>query len=202
MNSEIINYDIGITLLILVGGLVRYIPQVYSDIANRKGEVILSWSSVTKARHICFLYFCILLGFLIRTGHYPKSITLIFCGIFIFILGNIIGLMSFYTLNKHNSYNEELVRYENGVLITQGIYSIVRHPMRIGQFLEMSGIVILANTPFLLVPLIVVLIIQNIRTRDEEKMLINFFGEEEIRYMANVPKYNLVCGLLRRKEIK
>jgi protein-S-isoprenylcysteine O-methyltransferase Ste14 len=103
--------------------------------------------------------------------------------------------MGLYSLNKQ--YAEGLIRYEGGFLVTNGIYSIVRHPMRIGLLIELLGMVVLADFLFLLLPLIGVMIIQYIRTRDEELMLRKFFGPEEHKYVSTVPKFNFVYGLYK-----
>lgn len=197
MIANYLKNDITIASFIIVGILIRYLPQIYYDIANRGKKVLLKAKTTTKAWHIWFLYIFIFAGFLIRLGHYPDSTLIIICSIFIFGLGIIVGLMGLFTLNNNNSYSEEIVRYEDGIFVASGIYSVVRHPMRIGLFIELLGVVILASAPLLVLPLIAIFTLQYTRTKDEELMLKEFFGEGVARYASAVPKFNFLYGLYR-----
>ncbi len=193
-----INYvrnDMVVLLFITVGVAIRYLPQLYYDIANRKRKVLIKRVSIAKARYIFYLYLLTFTGFVLKFGSYPYSIRVITCGISIFLLGITLGLIGVFSLN--NQFSEELVRYEGRLLVTHGIYSIVRHPIRIGLFVELLGIVILANSPFLLLPLLGIFILQYIRTEHEELMLKEFFGDAEVKYQLNVPKFNFAFGLLK-----
>jgi len=195
MVTHYLKNDITIVSFVIVGILVRYLPQIYYNIANRKKKVLLKAKTVTKARHIFYLYVFIFAGFLLRFGLYPDYTPPLICGILTFVLGITLGLMGLFSLN--NQYSEELIRYEAGFLVTDGIYSIVRHPMRIGLFIELLGIVILTGMSLLLLPLIGVFALQYVRTKDEELMLKEFFGKAATEYISNVPKFNLVYGLYR-----
>ena len=195
MVADYIKNDQVIVGFIVVGILIRYLPQVYYDIVNRKKKVLLKGKTVTKAWYIFILYFFIFVGFLVRFGCYPNSISVLICGSLIFTVGVTIGLVGLRSLNKQ--YAEGLLRYEGGFLVTDGIYSIVRHPMRIGLFIELLGMVILADRSLLLLPLIGVLALQHVRTKDEELMLKEFFGEAATKYMSAVPKLNFMYGLYR-----
>jgi len=194
----IINYlknDITIFGFVIAGVLIRYLPQVYYDIVNRKGKILFRKTSIAKARYIFFLYVFIFVGFFVRSGYYPDSIFLLTLGILSFAFGVALGLVGLFSLN--NQYSEELIRYEGGFLVTNGVYRIVRHPMRTGLFTELLGMVILANISLLWLPLIGVFVLQYMRTKDEESMLKEFFGTELNEYISNVPKFNFANGLYR-----
>ncbi len=195
MIANYLKNDIIIASFIVVGMLIRYLPQIYYDIANSGKKVLLKAKTTTKAWHFWFLYIFIFAGFLIRLGHYPDSTLIIICSMFIFGLGIIVGLMGLFALNNNNSYSEEIIRYEGGTFVTFGIYSVVRHPMRIGLFIELLSIVILTGTSLLLLPLIGVFALQYMRTKDEESMLKEFFGTAATEYISTVPKFNFAYGL-------
>jgi len=197
MVTNYLKNDITIVSFVIVGIFIRYLPQIYYNIANREKKVLLKAKTITKAWHIWFLYIFIFTSFLMKLHYYPDSTFIIIFSISIFWLGIIVGLMGLFALNNHNSYSEEIVRYEEGSFVTRGIYSIVRHPMRIGLFIELLGMVILTRTSLLLLPLIGVFALQYVRTRDEELMLKEFFGEAATKYISTVPKFNLVYGLYR-----
>ena len=90
-------------------------------------------------------------------------------------------------------------------LVDSGIYSIVRHPQYLGVILA-----IFVATPLLYphwifvvlgVPGIVILYLS---TREEEKRLIERFGDDYHTYMKKVPRMNIIQGtiqiLRQRKE--
>jgi len=186
--------DMALLLLVSVGVAARYLPQLYYDIANRKREVLARKKSVVRAWQISCLYICILGVFLSRAGYYPHSWLVIACGLSIFGLGTAVGLMGLLALNRQ--YSEGLVRHQGAILVTDGIYGIVRHPVRVGLFCELLGMTILAAMPLLGLPLAGVLLLQYVRTRDEEIMLKEFFGEAEEDYISAVPRFNLIFGIV------
>lgn len=73
-------------------------------------------------------------------------------------------------------------------LVTNGVYSICRHPSYAGFFYWALGTQILLMNPISIV-LYVVLLRQFFtkRIRYEEMLLIKFFGEEYIAYRKNTP---------------
>jgi protein-S-isoprenylcysteine O-methyltransferase Ste14 len=182
-------------LLVLVGVAMRYLPQLYYDVTNRKKNVVIRKKSVARAWHISCLYVCILASFLSRYGHYPDSWIVIACGVSVFTLGVTVGLAGLLSLNRQ--YCEGLVRHEGASLVTRGIYGIVRHPVRAGMFCELLGMTVLAGIPVLIAPLVGVLILQYVRTGDEEAMLREFFGETEDRYISRVPRFNFIYGIIK-----
>lgn len=197
MSINHLEKDTVVVVFIILGILIRYLPQIYFDCVNLRKKVILKAKTVTKARYVWFLYAIILSVFLLRFGHYQNTSSVLTIAILVFIIGITIGLIGLFTLNKNNSYSEEVLRYEGGTFVTYGIYSIARHPMRIGLFIELLGIVSLSNFFILWFPLMIVLTIQYIRTRDEELMLKEYFGTEALIYISTVPKFNFIYGLFK-----
>jgi protein-S-isoprenylcysteine O-methyltransferase Ste14 len=174
---------------------VRYVPQVYFDLANRKRRVIVKVESVARAWYILSLYVLIFTGFLLRFKSYSDSGVGIILGLSVFSMGIGMGLAGLLSMNKF--YCERLVIFEGSQLITSGIYAIVRHPMRIGLFLELLGIVVLSSTTLLFVPLLTVFVLQWTRTNEEELLLKDVFGEAERKYISSVPKFNFILGFMR-----
>jgi protein-S-isoprenylcysteine O-methyltransferase Ste14 len=76
-----------------------------------------------------------------------------------------------------------------GTLLTEGIYSKIRHPRYVGAFLFVLGLALLANAPvpyivtFFLIPLIYVIVVF------EEKELHKRFGLEYEKYCRKVPRF-------------
>ena len=86
-------------------------------------------------------------------------------------------------------------------VVDTGIYAVVRHPQYLGGILS-----IFVATP-LLYPhwLFAVLGIPGatilyLSTREEEKKLIQRFGDAYLSYMERVPRMNLISGILRLRR--
>jgi len=92
-------------------------------------------------------------------------------------LGILIGLPE---ITKHNY---------PGTLLTEGIYSKIRHPRYVGSFFFVLGLAFLANSPipyivaFFLIPLIYIIVIF------EERELKKRFGPEYKEYCQEVPRF-------------
>jgi protein-S-isoprenylcysteine O-methyltransferase Ste14 len=76
-----------------------------------------------------------------------------------------------------------------GKLLTEGIYSRIRHPRYVGAFLFVLGLALVANAPisyvvaFLLIPLIYIIVFF------EERELKKRFGPEYEKYCREVPRF-------------
>jgi len=67
---------------------------------------------------------------------------------------------------------------EAGRLVTHGIYKYLRHPMYVGITLTLFGLLLACGSAFGMIYLLVIVLPLNvIRVRLEEKMLIKTFGE-------------------------
>lgn len=85
---------------------------------------------------------------------------------------------------------------EKHQLITTGIYQHIRHPMYTALYLFIIGAgAISANVLLLVVPFITFSVLCYIRISDEEKMMINWFGDEYWLYKNKtgmfLPKWHL-----------
>ena len=137
----------------------------------------------------------ILIGFLFSRLQPQSSLLVLIIGCVIFLVGIGIGFIGLITMQREIGYSEGLVCVQGGFLVDKGIYCLVRHPMRVGLFLELAGLVLLSNNPILFMLLAAVGFIQYFRTLDEEAMLLDHFGDIESRYMATVPRFNIIKSL-------
>jgi protein-S-isoprenylcysteine O-methyltransferase Ste14 len=79
---------------------------------------------------------------------------------------------------------------ESTMLITDGMFRLSRNPMYLGFVLTLAGIALLFRslTPFLVIPVFVVLI-QRMFIQAEEQMLTARFGERYAAYSRNTPRW-------------
>jgi protein-S-isoprenylcysteine O-methyltransferase Ste14 len=70
-------------------------------------------------------------------------------------------------------------------LVTGGVYSKVRHPVYVFGALMITGLLLYTNMPWLLLTLVVIIPLQIVRARAEEKVLVEKFGDEYLAYKKN-----------------
>ena len=107
-------------------------------------------------------------------------------GTTIFIAGLLIRVIAQATLKRN--YSGTLRIREGHTLITHGIYSHVRHPVYTGVILSALAIPIYTTSlPGLLIALLGIPLF-NYRIGNEEKMLIQEYGDQYLEYMKTTPK--------------
>jgi len=77
-------------------------------------------------------------------------------------------------------------------LTTSGPYAYIRHPLYLGSFLVMVGFLIMLNVNWIgiiLFVLVVIGIAYKMTVREEERILIDKFGNEYIKYQRSVPAF-------------
>jgi protein-S-isoprenylcysteine O-methyltransferase Ste14 len=105
------------------------------------------------------------------------------------LLGQIIRAIAIGTSNKHTSGRNTREQVAE-VLNTQGIYSIVRHPLYLGNYLMWIGIVIYVLNPWYVcvVSLLFWLYYERIMFA-EERFLEQKFGESYVSWSKQVPAF-------------
>ena len=68
------------------------------------------------------------------------------------------------------------------MLVTRGIYSRVRNPIYVSGAIFIAGLVLIMRVPWLWLALVVVVIVQVFRARQETRVLEAKFGDEYRRY--------------------
>jgi len=106
----------------------------------------------------------------------------------LFFLGGVFFLISSIILLSRNN---------SGGLLQSGVYGVVRHPMYLGAILLFLAMVLyLPHWIMLILAVINIIIIYHFMLAGEESN-IKKFGDEYRAYMAQIPRANLVLGLIR-----
>ncbi len=161
---------------------------------------------------LLFLVGGALVSVLIDLLHFTALFQNIYFHIVSFILG--ITLLRFVLTVARNTGRTlakfgrkgNLPRFETNVLVTQGVYSYMRHPMHLGLIFFPLSVALIIGSPtfiFIIAPLEMLFMIIMIFTY-EEKEAIEKFGEDYLEYKKKVPffcfKPECIGALL--KEVK
>jgi len=74
-------------------------------------------------------------------------------------------------------------------LCTKGPYAWVRHPIYLGLDLLVLGATLWVPTPLVAISALLVILVQELRARAEERILAQAFGDEYRRYAARVKRW-------------
>jgi|SRR6185436_2764858 len=181
-----------ILLLILGLFVLKYLIQIYFSITNRKQVIAFVEKPFVHSILIWLNALPLFVFFLIKSD----SLNNLNLGFTILFLGILIGIWGLINLNKN--YHDDLVFYKESKLIKTGIFSVVRHPIRLGICLEVSAIFVFISSIYFSPLLFMFYFLNYKRTIKEEQFLLKIYKEDAIEYFENVPRFNLLKGVFRK----
>lgn len=92
------------------------------------------------------------------------------------------------------------VHWSNGRLVTDGLYRFVRHPQYSGFIVTVAGFLIQWPTIITVIMAPVLVIMYTKLAKKEEKVMLDQFGEDYIKYMKEVPAF-IPRKLIRFRDI-
>jgi protein-S-isoprenylcysteine O-methyltransferase Ste14 len=181
--------------LALAAFISRYSFQFWMDLRQRQQPVLKLEHKIPSTGMIAFFWWlCFLLPLLFWIiGKQPERYS-VFGLVFIFI-GNLIGLLAIATLGKY--YSKNICIFRDHHLVSTGIYSIIRHPIRLGMILEVIGFAFYLPEPLDLGLPMVFIILLLVRSHFEDTLLRTHFKQMAIEYQKRVPPFNVLVGLMR-----
>lgn len=123
--------------------------------------------------------------------HFVISSVIPVIGIIFMLVGLYIAALARAVLNGY--WNTNIIEYESKYkkLVTNGIYSIMRHPIYVAQFLLALGTACAASSLFVMIFPILLYKANKKRAHEEDKELERMFGDEFVKYRNKVS----ACGL-------
>ncbi|MBP9691091.1 isoprenylcysteine carboxylmethyltransferase family protein [Candidatus Woesebacteria bacterium] len=170
---------------IILFGIWKYYWHITEQIADReKPKNSTSKKSLLRKHFTTFAGFGLLLQFIgVRILPMPESVATQILGVVIVLVGVIIGISARKSLGTNWNHAYEYQVKKNHELITNGIYKYVRHPIYLGLLLSLVGAELVAKS-YLFIPFLVIgLYLAVLQGKQEEKILLNHFGDEYKKYM-------------------
>ena len=140
---------------------------------------------------IIFCYNCFFQGYL-------GVMVLVYFGWLVGLAGLVFFILGSYELQKMGKSAEGMSFLLTTVLIDGGIYEVIRHPEYLGSILLVFGSILISQNWFTLV--LGVLLLSwffGYVLPEEDRHLIEKFGDDYKRYMQKVPRINLLLGIIR-----
>ena len=161
--------------------------------ANIKG---ICWMAVLTALCIiCFPVNPLVLTGVLQPHYYPASFVL---GGIVWAIGMVLVMAPIIMFPRRGGVPGGKSFVHTTSLVDTGIYTVVRHPQYLGGILSIFVATVLFYPHWLFIILgIPGVTILYLSTRDEEKKLIERFGNDYRAYMQRVPRMNMVFGMVR-----
>ncbi len=159
-------------------------------VSRRQGAKIVGWITAIKNKdYTLFLLSIPQIGlifnaiFVFNSGIY--EIISVIAGFIIMVLG--MGFNLIVRMNLGKNWVPLYKTTENQELVTEGIYSIIRHPFYLSVLILFSGISVISWNLYGLLLLLFALMALIVRIKKEEDELITKFGEEYEKYKKETP---------------
>jgi protein-S-isoprenylcysteine O-methyltransferase len=110
------------------------------------------------------------------------------CGLLLTLSGEVIRKLAMITAGQNFSHRVEFKKERGHSLVTHGVYSLWRHPSYLGWLLWSIGTQLILMNPICIIGYsLASWSFFKSRIREEESILIEFFGDEYREYMKRVP---------------
>lgn len=114
--------------------------------------------------------------------------------VFLFLM---VGWMAGVEFRKKGGVPKGKSCVKTTILVDSGIYAVVRHPMYTSWVLLSLALVLISQHWLSAILCVIASALFYIDARREDKSLITKFGEDYKKYMARVPRMNILIGVTR-----
>lgn len=156
-------------------------------------------STIHKLFHIILYVFGLaLIGAFIFYYDYGQNLGLKILGTAMWLFSVFFAWLPIYIFKRKGGVPAGEGYVSTTKLVTTGIYSVVRHPQYLAGILFSLSFMLVSQHWLVIILGIPLVIIFYIAAWDEDKSLINKFGDEYRQYMKSVPRMNFLSGLVRK----
>lgn len=119
-------------------------------------------------------------------------------GWIIWIFGIILAFSPNIVFKKRGGVSKGKSYIHTTILVNDGIYGLIRHPQYTGGMVIAFSICLLVQTPLSYILAIIAMVTTYLSMVFEEKRLIIKFGSQYENYKTEIPRVNLLIGLIRK----
>ena len=137
-------------------------------------------------------------GFISSNPSYSQIIGL--SGWIIWLFGLLLAFSPNIVLKKRGGVPKGKSYMQTTKLVTDGIYGLIRHPQYTGGLIIAFSMCLIVQTPIAYILAIIAMITAYLSMIFEEDRLIIKFGSSYENYKNNVPRANLLIGIIRKNK--
>ena len=145
---------------------------------------------------LCWLLF-------VLSFHNPINQALFVVGNVIVGVGILLIILAMATLRKKGNLQEGGDFTATTVVVKRGVYSIVRHPLYLGWLLTYPAAMLVSQHWLIFTLCVIGIVSMDQITRMADEQLVKKFGVDYETYMHEVPRLNIVLGIvwkLKRRD--
>ncbi len=155
----------------------------------RSGSVAFAIAGITTV--LCWLLFFLFY-------HSPASRFLFAIGNIVAGVGVLLIVLAMRTLRKRGRLDQDQDFTSTTRIVRQGVYAVVRHPLYLGWLLTYPAAMLVSQHWLIVVLGVVGVASIEAITRLADRELSAKFGPEYERYMEQVPRLNMLRGIVRK----
>ncbi len=110
----------------------------------------------------------------------------------------VFGWLPIFILHRKGGVPKGKSYVRTTVLVTSGIYAVVRHPQSgLAGILLSLGLILIAQNWVIAIIGVAAMVVVYLGTRQEDRYCVEKFGDDYKRYMQSVPAVDLFTGIIR-----
>ncbi|MCK4827749.1 isoprenylcysteine carboxylmethyltransferase family protein [bacterium] len=130
--------------------------------------------------------------------HNPISHALFVAGNVIVGVGILFIMLAMATLRRKGDLQEGEDFTATTVVVKQGVYSVVRHPLYLGWLLTYPAAMLVSQHWLIFILCVIGIVSMDQITRIADEQLVEKFGVDYEMYMQEVPSLNVILGIVRK----
>jgi protein-S-isoprenylcysteine O-methyltransferase Ste14 len=134
--------------------------------------------------------------------HNPISQALFVVGDVVVGVGILLIILAMATLRRKGNLQERGDFTSTTVVVKRGVYSVVRHPLYLGWLLTYPAAMLVSQHWLIVIFGVLGIISIDHITRMADEQLVKEFGVDYETYMQEVPRLNILLGIVRKLKRK
>jgi protein-S-isoprenylcysteine O-methyltransferase Ste14 len=179
---------------------VNWLFNLYRSSSRRKQVMKPRLSTLAFPIASITIVLCWLL--IVLFFHNPTSQALFVVGDVIVGVGVLLIILAMATLRRKGDLQEGGDFTATTVVVKRGVYSVVRHPLYLGWLLTYPAAMLVSQHGLIVILGVLGIVSMDQITRMADEQLVERFGIDYETYMQEVPRLNILLGIVRKLKRK